>query len=100
MRAWPSTACRVRIFFERFMPLVAAKAVKAVMNEKVTPKRRLWLLHSASMEALPEEYRSTARHAVSFGELEPWAGVATLSPQPVRMVALSLRCYITSYYYG
>ena len=41
------------------MPLVAAKGVKAVMDEKVTPKRRLWLLHSALMEAFPEEYRAT-----------------------------------------
>lgn len=54
----PYTLCSVEEF-ERFMPLVAAKGVKAVMDEKVTPKRRLWLLHSALMEAFPEEYRAT-----------------------------------------
>jgi hypothetical protein len=44
---------------DRNAQLVAAKGVKAVMDEKVTPKRRLWLLHSALMEAFPEEYRET-----------------------------------------
>jgi hypothetical protein len=54
----PYTICSVGEF-ERLMPLVAAKGVRTVMEEKVTPKRRLWLLHSALMEAFPVEYRAT-----------------------------------------
>jgi len=55
---YPYTICSVGEF-ERLMPLVAEKEIKVVMDEKVTPKRRLWLLHSALMEAFPTEYRAT-----------------------------------------
>lgn len=54
----PYTICSVGEF-ERLMPLVAGKGVKTIMDEKVTPKRRLWLLHSALMEAFPVEYSAT-----------------------------------------
>ena len=53
---YPITFCAVSEF-ERLMPIIASKGVATVMTEKVNAKRRLWLLHSAMMDAFPEDYR-------------------------------------------
>jgi hypothetical protein len=58
LERFPLTICSVAEF-ERMMALVAMKSVSTVMAAKVDPKRRLWLLHSALMDAFREEYAAT-----------------------------------------
>jgi hypothetical protein len=55
---YPLTICVVGEF-ERLMALIAMKGASTVMAEKVTPKRRLWLLHSALLDAFPEDFPKT-----------------------------------------
>jgi hypothetical protein len=55
---FPLTICSVGEF-ERLMALVAMKGAHAVMAEKVTPKRKLWLLHSVLLDAFPKDFPST-----------------------------------------
>jgi len=54
----PLTICSVGEF-ERLMALVALRGARTVMTEKVSPRRRLWLLHSALLDAFPEEFPET-----------------------------------------
>jgi hypothetical protein len=58
LEKYPLTICSVGDF-ERLMALVAVKGTKSIMAEKVTPKRKLWLLHSALLDAFPEEFPNT-----------------------------------------
>jgi hypothetical protein len=58
LQRFPLTTCSVGEF-ERLMALVAIKDVHSVMKEKVSSKRRLWMVHSALMDAFPEEYGKT-----------------------------------------
>ena len=41
------------------MALIAIKNVRSVMSAKVGEKRKLWMLHSALMDAFPHEYSKT-----------------------------------------
>jgi hypothetical protein len=88
----PYTLCSVEEF-ERFMPLVAAKGVKAVMDEKVTPKRRLWLLHSALMEAFPGGVpRDTRRSIPGRTERDHWRiGGANIWREPLNSRLVHVR---------
>jgi hypothetical protein len=54
----PFTVCSVSDF-ERLMVIVAMRDVDTVMREKVTPKRRLWLVHTALRDAFPAEFEAT-----------------------------------------
>lgn len=58
LERYPLTICSIGEF-ERLMALVSAKGARTVMSEKVAPKRRLWLLHSALLDAFPEDFPQT-----------------------------------------
>ena len=58
LETYPLTICSVGEF-ERLMALVAMKGVSTVMAERLSPKRKLWLLHSALLDAFPEDFPQT-----------------------------------------
>jgi hypothetical protein len=62
---FPFTICSISDF-ERLMSLVAIKGVDAVMKEKVTPKRRMWLVHGALLDAFHEDFASTRTSLFPF----------------------------------
>jgi hypothetical protein len=63
--SYPFTICSISDF-ERLMSLVAIKGVDAVMKEKVTPKRRMWLVHGALLDAFREDFASTRANLFPF----------------------------------
>jgi hypothetical protein len=58
LEKYPVTICSVGDF-ERLMALVAVRGIGIVMDERLNPKRRLWLLHAALLDAFPEDYPKT-----------------------------------------
>lgn len=59
----PYTVCSAEEF-ERLIPLVVAIDIRRVMEQKLIPERRHWLLHTALLRAFPQEY--TASRAPLF----------------------------------
>ena len=58
LERYPFTICSVGDL-ERLKSLVAIRGIKTVMEEKVSPRRRLWLLHGALLDAFPADYSFT-----------------------------------------
>jgi hypothetical protein len=55
---YPLIICSVNDF-ERLMALIAIKGAKSVMDATVDPKRKLWLVHAAMLDAFPEDFAKT-----------------------------------------
>lgn len=58
LETYPLTICSVGDF-ERLMALIAMKGASTVMIERLSPKRKLWLLQSALRDAFPEDFPQT-----------------------------------------